>query len=125
VSMRICEHHERRMRSICCDLGLQFRISRDAAHLAARRARNDRFDVDPLDLMQRSIMGLGAAVVRNNGIDPAFVGCPLCFFNEEAMRAGWVDNVAKAVQEKITGLESERRADQERNRELEEAVRSA
>lgn len=121
--MRFCEHHERRMRGACCDLGLESMISRDADHLAARKSRNDPYDVDPLDVMQRSLMALAAAIVRRNDIDAHLVGCPLCFFVTEAIRAGWVDNVAKKVGERVRQAQAQKLADIARNRELEEAAR--
>jgi hypothetical protein len=121
--MRFCEHHEGRMRALCCDLGLESTLSRDEAHLAARKARHDPYDLDALDMTRRALMALAVQIVRRNDIDAHMVGCPLCFFVTEAIRMDWMGNVARRVRERVREAEKQRQADIERNREIERAQR--
>jgi len=121
--MRFCEHHEGRMRALCCDLGLEHTISRDAAHLAARKARNDPYDLDALDLTRRALMALAAVIVSKNDLDAHRVGCPLCLFVTESIRMDWMGNVARRVRERVRDAAAQKQADIERNRELERAQR--
>lgn len=122
--MKFCDPHIARMRAVCCDLGLEARISRDAAHLTERLAKRNPYDIDPLHHALLSLRMLANRVVAHNHLNPELIGCPICLFHEEALRAGWIDNVAKALDAFVKRKDAEKLADIERTRIAEEDYRS-
>jgi hypothetical protein len=122
--VRFCDPHIGTVRSMCCDLGIESRISRDEAHLRERLARRDPYDIDPLHQSLVAIRGLAEAIMRRNVTGAKVLGCPLCIWRDEAIRAGWIDNIAKSVRDLVNRRDAEKLADQERTVKAEEDYRS-
>lgn len=122
--MRFCDPHVARLRSVCCDLGFEDRISRDEAHLRERLAKRNPYDIDPLHHALLSLRMLANRVAMHNHFNPALIDCPLCLFHEEALRAGWIEETGRALAVFIKRKDAEKLADIERTRQVEADYRS-
>lgn len=120
----ICNHHERQLRALCCDLGLEAHISLSPEILAVRRARNDPTDIDPLDLAKRAVQALASVICRENRTDMRIIGCPLCFFASEARSNDWTGNIARTIATRVRKAQQQKLDEIERNRQLEADARS-
>jgi hypothetical protein len=117
--VRVCGLHELRMRNAIKERGLWERVSVTPRHLAERLKRRDTFDIDPLMLLHNMVFGKAKHTAAMNGVE-LVRQCPVCYFGVEH----WIDEAAAAVAVRLARLDEEKLADQQRNRELEEAARS-
>jgi hypothetical protein len=122
--VRFCEKHVARVRGMCCELGLESRISRDEAHLRERLANRDTFDIDPLYHALLALRILAVAVAERNNVHAKLMGCPLCVWAVEATQHDWMNKAATSVRDLVNRRDAEKRADQERTVQAEEAYRS-
>lgn len=122
--MKFCDRHVGKVRAMCCDLGLEARISRDEEHLRERLAKRDPYDIDPLYQSLLALRIMATAIAGRNNLHCALVSCPLCVWIVESTRADWLNKVATATRDLVNRRDAEKLADQQRTLEAEEAYRS-
>lgn len=117
-----CKHHLDAMKSAVQGHGLWHRVSKTPEHLAARHARFDPYDVDPLELLHNMVMGKARHMAALNGVGPSEIEarCPICFFAV----GGWIDEAAVSMVVRLATMDEQRLADQVRNAQLEADARS-
>lgn len=120
--MKFCDKHTAQMQRAIRDHGLWHRVSLTKSELAARAARFDPYDIDPLALLASMLMGRARHLCSvNGGVDFNDERlCPQCVFVGDPLT---LEAAAQSVATRVATLDREKLADIQRNQELERTQR--